>query len=366
MTRQREEHDRAALARFQELLELPFDRPLTRLILAADSADSKDRLDRRELTISADLGKRFRGNVETALRAVVQEGQGAADVCSHYVETTLMPGQVEYIDLEAPDASDLLPRVAPWRILGEVNGFDDRDDAFVKRLRYYAIVVETEDRRRAVGFRAFSPKQELARSRFFGVVGRHGVYDEVDSRIFLFDDYVDCVLYRSHLFILRKTFFQQIFRYFEVLDRRAERALTTLPEVAPIANFDAFRKDAIGQAKRVKLASISERAYVREKTPIPIERWKEVIAEFQLAVGVGTDAAGNVQLLYDAKRPWELFRLLDDDYLVSDLTERGYEATGKRPHALRRGKARTRPPGSPSELSALAAAGEEAPQKRTA
>jgi hypothetical protein len=249
-----------------------------------------------------------------------------------------------------------------------VDDFDDRDDRFVKALQYYGLVIETEDERRAVAFRALSSKQELARSRFFGVVARHGVYDEVESRIFLFDDFVDCVLYGSHLFILRKTFFQQIFRYFEVFERRVREVLTDLPVLVPIANFDEFKADAVGQAKWGKLRSISERDYVRKKKPIPIERWQDVIDEFRLSVRVVPGPDGSARLLYDAARPWELYRLLDDDYLVSDLTDRGYEATGKRPHAIDRAaleKARRRRAAA-GGLRAVSGEEREAQHKQTA
>ena len=39
---------------------------------------------------------------------------------------------------------------------------------------------------------------------------------------------------------------------------------------------------------------------------------------------------GQEMLVYDARSSWKLLKLLDDDYLLSELTEHSYEVNGKR------------------------------------
>ncbi len=50
-----------------------------------------------------------------------------------------------------------------------------------------------------------------------------------------------------------------------------------------------------------------------------------------LDVKIETDKdSGQEMLVYDARSSWKLLKLLDDDYLLSELTEHSYEVNGKR------------------------------------
>jgi hypothetical protein len=63
-----------------------------------------------------------------------------------------------------------------------------------------------------------------------------------------------------------------------------------------------------------------------------IDKIKKVIEKYELKKqGVEIVTVNQKQmLLYDAKKPWMLLKLLDDDYLWSEMTEQGYEVTEKR------------------------------------
>lgn len=48
-------------------------------------------------------------------------------------------------------------------------------------------------------------------------------------------------------------------------------------------------------------------------------------------VKIETDKdSGQEMLVYDARSSWKLLKRLDDDYLLSELTEHSYEVNGKR------------------------------------
>ena len=58
---------------------------------------------------------------------------------------------------------------------------------------------------------------------------------------------------------------------------------------------------------------------------------KKFIKKRHLDVKIETDNdTGQEMLLYDTRSSWKLLKLLDDDYLLSELTEHSYEVNGKR------------------------------------
>jgi hypothetical protein len=57
---------------------------------------------------------------------------------------------------------------------------------------------------------------------------------------------------------------------------------------------------------------------------------KKVLARFpELKVQVIEDG-GKEMLMFDRSDKWAILRLLDDDYLISLMTDENYEVTGKR------------------------------------
>ena len=64
---------------------------------------------------------------------------------------------------------------------------------------------------------------------------------------------------------------------------------------------------------------------------LTIDKLKKFIKKRHLDVKIETDNdTGQEMLLYDTRSSWKLLKLLDDDYLLSELTEHSYEVKGKR------------------------------------
>ena len=167
----------------------------------------------------------------------------------------------------------------------------------------------------------------LGRSRVFAMIFSSDVYDRVTEPMFLFDHYIDCISRGDSMFVLKKENFQGLFRFFEMVRKVARETLDSIKVRVPIQNFDEFARDCEGHlAKLMKLKNIAGKSYWGK---ITMNNIKNVIARNNLPVQI-VEADGKQMLRYDPTNKWILLKLLDDDYLWSQMTEQSYEVTGKR------------------------------------
>lgn len=234
---------------------------------------------------------------------------------------TYKPDRDELVWLRGPNA--LRAPLAPlFQSVGSLPLFDG-DETFVKRIRFYAIVLTAQDQASAL-FRGVRKAFEIHRKGLF-VLLQDGQYNHVESPGFVFDDTIDCALSGEYFLIGSKPQFERIFRYFERLRESATETLDALLEQIPIQNEDEFRDAVLGQMQMLaKLASISEKAYLDDLTAADLAA---TIDRFGLDVEVSDEG----ELVFDPapSRRWEILKLLDDDYLTSEMTDNLYEANSK-------------------------------------
>jgi hypothetical protein len=235
------------------------------------------------------------------------------------------PNELIYIDLEQNEA--IAQQIRQFSQVQQAELFRENDE-IIDSMRFYAIVVSPNARRRAVFFRAYSPKKELTRRAGFAALFSRGSYDKVDTKIFLFDRETDCFAWDGYLFVRHVGSFQRIFKYFEELRAKANQTVDTVLAQIPITNVDEFRATCTGQFQMMsKLAQIARKPYLRRVTMQDIRR---TIEEFHIDVQI-VDENGQERLLFEgslAKR-WLILKLLDDDYLGSTMTQQKYEVNSK-------------------------------------
>jgi hypothetical protein len=229
-----------------------------------------------------------------------------------------------YIDLEeAPRVAEIVELASS---VAQAEEFAEDDD-MLAHLRFYGIVIGPASGN-AVFFRNYSPKKELSRRGGFAIVKRRGQYNRVTERIFLFDNQVDCFAWNGHMFIWNVHQFQRMFRYFEELRERAIETIATVTARVPISNADEFTVACTGQMQMLaKLSAISRKWYLPDLTMDAIRR---TIDECGLEVQI-VNENGEDKLLFEpaAEKRWLILKLLDDDYLLSIMTEGKYEANSK-------------------------------------
>jgi hypothetical protein len=296
------------------------------VLIAADGESDGETVLQR-LNLHQDLAGDFRSAVVTATQST-----DANTILRPYEPGYKPdPNELSYVQLsDAPTIRDVVRDVAQ---VSEAELFSEADEV-IDRLRFYAVVVGADARRRAVFFRGYTPKKELTRRRGFAAILRRGAYDRVKEKVFLFDDEVDCFAWDGFLFIRSVHQFQRIFRYFEELRAKASETVDDVVARVPIRNVDDFRAACTGQLQMMaKLAQIAQKPYLSRVKMADIKR---TIDEFSLEVKVVRDGRKE-ELLFepDPKRRWLILKLLDDDYLGSIMTHEKYEVNSK--SALRRG-----------------------------
>lgn len=206
--------------------------------------------------------------------------------------------------------------------------FDDSDEAYKRRLSYWAVVLTASDGRQAFFFRAFSASAELSRKPGAAFVARGGEFHVVEERIFLFDRAIDCFVYGEYLYVLRKRDYRRIFDQLAPLLRRASRAARDLIAKVPIANYHDFELACMTDSRLAdKVLAVRKRDYFDS---LSYEMLKPIIDEFALDIPTQT-VDGETQLVFrtEPDQRFRILKLVDDDYLASSMTSHKYEINSK-------------------------------------
>ena len=244
------------------------------------------------------------------------------------------PHEIEYLGIDQVPGieAQLAPLGRPARL--EVFAAEPN---FITGLRFYVLVLQPRRGSPVTALRVYGGQRELARSRSLGFLFRAGQFSEIRQPVFLFDHYLDCLIYDGVAFVLRQHDFQRLFRYYEMVAQAAEESLEAIRQTIPVANFAQFAESCRGHLQKLaKLKNIAQKPYLARVTMADLRR---VIERFELNVVI-QELDGQESLVFDPSDRWAILRLLDDDYLESMMTEQLYEVTGKRLHegtALRAG-----------------------------
>lgn len=289
-------------------------------------ADGDDEPIIQRLSLHQRLADNFRATASESVPALEGNDRNH-DVVLRSYEPGYKPEAHELLYVDLTETESIREKVADVGAVAQAGLFAEADEV-VDRLRFYAIVVETGVKRRAVFFRGYSPKKELSRRPGFAAILKKGAYDALKQKVFLFDEQVDCFAWQQHLFIWNVSQFQNIFRYFDEVREKAAATIDTVTARVPISNVQVFKDSCIGNSMMAgKLAQIARKPYLDR---ITIDDIKATITEFALDIELVSED-GREKLVFDgspAKR-WLILKLLDDDYLGSRMTKQKYEVNSK-------------------------------------
>ncbi len=281
----------------------------------------------QQLLLTDDLAEYFRSLPIALLKELKEKGR----VLQPYaVGSILDPQEIEYLALA--EYADLSEQVAPLDSIADVPLFD-RSPGFAANLRFYTIIAQRPHATPVYFFRWYSPKQELSRSRHVAALFHQDRYDLIKEDVLLFDREIDCVIFDGAVFILNKGLFERIFRFFELIQERAE---TTLVEIESkftahvrTLGFEGFADACKRDIRKLKkLNEIAKKPYLHEIDIVAIQRVVERYPHLRPLLG---QDEGEQMLLFDGADPWLVLRLLDDGYLESIMTRQQYEVNSKRP-----------------------------------
>jgi hypothetical protein len=234
--------------------------------------------------------------------------------------------EIEWQDLEALEP--VLRVVNELENLSAYGPFNSSDEAYKRRLSYWAAVLSHADGRRAFFFRSFSAAAELKRKRGAALVSRHGTFSLVEDSIFVFDDLIDCFVFGDYVFVIRKRDFRRIFDQLTAVLGRAKRAAADLHSKVPIANFADFEHACSTDSRLAdKILAVRQRDYFDDLSYSMLE---PVIEQFALDISTA-EVDGSTHLVFrtEPDQRFRILKLVDDDYLRSSMTEHLYEVNSK-------------------------------------
>ncbi len=279
------------------------------------------------LRIAEELAEEFRTIIRNHLKEYEEKlKQDKLPFSEFNVESEDIPFEDEGERFSLAEYSYILEQLTPLETLTGIDVFQE-DEHFVSGLRFYVIIVQPLIGDPVSFFRAHSAKGVLTRSRKFAIWNDRGSYNRVNTPIILIDEKIDCMSRSGLMFVLNKPSFQNIFRFFEEVQRTAKVTLSTIKQYIPIHNFEEFERDCERHLWKLrKLGNMASKPYLNR---INIEHIEHTINKHHLSVRID-EVEGRKMIVYDPKDKWVLLRLLDDDYLWSTLTEQGYEVNGKK------------------------------------
>jgi hypothetical protein len=182
--------------------------------------------------------------------------------------------------------------------------------------------------------RETSIRSRLARSGKIAAVMRDGAYDRVESDVLLFDRAVDAIVAAGLVFFVNQRQFERASGFTERAGKAAVATLKAITAQLRIKNFDGLLTAASSDSNMVaKLRGIQAKmaanvTYAKAMTMATLVAFVEARPELQIDLE-GPPGKEHLVFYQDPPRRWRILKLLDDDYLHSQLTNIDYEANSK-------------------------------------
>lgn len=203
---------------------------------------------------------------------------------------------------------------------------DDPD--YYRHISFYGIAHKANGHNWLL-LRSISPKNVLKRSRKLGIIFQDGVYDRLESEVLLLDRDIDCFAWDGYMYILNPTGFHRLTQYHEEVISAASAVIDDAALRIPILNLEAFKEIGTHDYRMAaKLASIKNKPYLSTLT---FEKVRQVIQQHNLPIAIAPDTDGTEKLVFDKdpRRRFLILKVLDDDYLHSNMTEQDYAVNSK-------------------------------------
>jgi hypothetical protein len=293
------------------------------VLMAADeeTGDGEISFEVQRFDMSRSLAERFRDIDQSDVTDDVEENRLVPYTTGYKLDRQ----ELFYVDLDEAEA--LAETLDFIESVTEPEVFTKSED-FADRMALYSIVVEDADGAKAAFYRKHAPKNQLSRGVLAQLVDQQH-FQELEPRVYLFDEQIDFFSWDGHLFIEGAYNFRLIFDHFERVREEAEQNARQVTDVVPILNDDEFVEACKDQPQMVsKVARVAQKPYLED---VEMDDIRRTIDEFDLDINI-VEVNGEEELLFDpsVETRWIILKMLDDDYLGSVMTDRKYEANSKR------------------------------------
>jgi hypothetical protein len=174
----------------------------------------------------------------------------------------------------------------------------------------------------------------LAQAGRIAAIVRGNAFDYLDDEVILFNLEVDAITFDGYVFFRKKGLFERAFGFVEALKRQARHTFEQVIAVLNIDGMEDLRSAATTDINMVaKMASIKrkldEHPSYKEAMTMP-----KLLAfiDANPQIDVETSGSGDNRALVFRRAPasrFKILKLLDDDFLTSNLTDFYYMVDSK-------------------------------------
>lgn len=204
-----------------------------------------------------------------------------------------------------------------------------------RELRFYIVAFRTENPSWIHFFRSKGETLRLKRTKKIVAVMSGAAYDELEADPLVFDTNFDAIIANGVTLVINQDAFARSLGFVEQARQLARETLAQLSERIAISNAEQFLAAAASDLNMVaKVRSIAAKI-ARDPAYADAMTTERVIAfaeENDIEIDV-EEIDGKKHFVFhpEPRRRWRILRLLDDDYLHSQLTELDYEVNSKSP-----------------------------------
>jgi hypothetical protein len=219
----------------------------------------------------------------------------------------------------------------------DLSNIEEFDPKTMKIAKSRMAAIRAEVHGSAVVFvQALRGGQVVARSSRFGVLVKKGVIDVPEDDILLLGRDVTAMVFKSYVFFSDRSSFQRLFNMLEELQAQAAATFAEVTSELEIDGLDTMLAAVTSHPSMLgKMASIQRKLdqypqYKAAMTMPKLLKFARGHPEYQVDLsGEGDDA--KLVFRNDPQHRFKILKLLDDDYLQSQLTDLEYEANSKGP-----------------------------------
>lgn len=223
-----------------------------------------------------------------------------------------------------------LPEQDLFKPLINTTNFDEDSYDGLGSADFQAIRVRDKWGKMFVAFRKFTRSQIVGSSWKVKLALRGTEYDRFEDNLFALPERFDAFLFDGHLFVNNQGKFEDIFNFYRDYEQRTNDVLDGLKDTEiTIHNADFFKEAIMGDRTALrKMAVVEERGLYKNLTRDDVEK---EIEKYDLSVNEEVVDGTWGLILPNRGDKRDLIRILNDDNLFSESTQKRYQSQKKRP-----------------------------------
>ncbi|WP_180960405.1 Kiwa anti-phage protein KwaB-like domain-containing protein [Neobacillus cucumis] len=188
----------------------------------------------------------------------------------------------------------------------------------------YGVKIELNDKK-LVWFRKYSKGKVLKKGFKEAVLFKDGKFSKIEHDVFQIDENVDCFIWNDEIYITQHHNFEKIFSYEDQYEEKFGEALDVIRETFSFIDHESLQQFVHNDSiQKRKLAAIMKNG-VYEK--YGFNEVATTIEKYELDIEVDPQGQRINLTPKDSRR---FLKILNDDYLQSEVTAERYESIAKR------------------------------------